>query len=499
MPQKYLPRENPELFEINTAAWLFSLSRKLGKQVHLGDVPSEEWDRLKSTGMDFVWLMGVWSRSQMGRNVSLTDPGFHKIFDNITPDWTPEDVIGSSYSISSHEPDPLVGTWDDIDRSRSELHRRGMGLILDFIPNHTGIDHHWITEHPEYYIQVQKEDYEKDPAAYFPISDDGRIMYIAHGRDPNFPCWTDTAQLNYFNPETREAVLKRIEIVSQHCDGIRCDMAMLELNEIIQRVWGWANKNPPFALPAEEFWKQAIQRVPHLVYLAEAYWNTEWTLQQLGFDFVYDKRLYDRLRSGHPRDVYLHLKADMVYQNKLVRFIENHDEPRSIAAFGRGKVKAAATLFSTVPGMKLYFQGQREGRQIHLPLQIRRTRPEATDQDLKTFYDKLWSIVDREAFHSGIWQLRETFPDTDKTAENLVGYTWKLEPQIYLVVVNLSQHPAQGRICLAEDIVESREYFFTDSFTRVSAVQSGKVLAHPGFYMNMNGYQARIWEILPVE
>jgi glycosidase len=499
MPRKYLPRENPELFEINTAAWLYSLSRKLGKPVRLGEIPSVEWDRLKSAGMDFVWLMGVWSRSQMGRNVSLTDPGFHKVFDNITPGWTPEDVIGSSYSISAYEPDPLVGTWDDIDFTRKELHQRGMGLILDFIPNHTGIDHHWITQHPDYYVLVQKEDYEKDPAAYFPISHDGRILYIAHGRDPNFPSWTDTAQLNYFNPQTREAVIQIIEKISQHCDGIRCDMAMLVLNEVLQRVWGWANKYPAHALPAEEFWKQAIQRVPNLVYIAEAYWDTEWTLQQLGFDFVYDKRLYDRLRSGHPHDVYLHLKADMDYQKKLARFIENHDELRSVVAFGRGKVKAAATLFSTVPGMKLYFQGQREGRQIRLPVQIRRTRLEPADQELKSFYEKLWATVNREVFHSGVWQLREIFPDTDGTAENLVGYTWKLEKQIFLVVVNLNQHPARGIICLADDVLESKDYFFTDMFNRVRTVQPGKVLAYPGFYLNMDGYQARILEIIPVE
>ena len=129
-----------------------------------------------------------------------------------------------------------------------------------------------------------------------------------------------------------------------------------------------------------------MRQVPDLVLIAEAYWDTEWTIQQLGFDFVYDKRLYDRMKSGHPHDVYLHLTAGLDYQSKLLRFIENHDEPRSVTAFGRGKVKAVAVLFSTLPGMKLFFQGQGEGRQIHLPLQIRRSKPEAADPELRDFY-----------------------------------------------------------------------------------------------------------------
>jgi hypothetical protein len=205
MTGKFLPRANPLLYEINTAAWLFELSRKHNKVIHLGEVPSEEWDRLKMLGMDYVWLMGVWNRSQEGRKVSLNDPDFHLVFDSVLPECQPEDIIGSCYSISSYDVDPLVGTLDDIDRVHAELRKRSMGLILDFVPNHTGVDHHWIEEHPEYYIQVNEEDYRRNQIAFFPVNSKGQIIYMAHGRDPYFPSWTDTAQLNYFNPETRLA------------------------------------------------------------------------------------------------------------------------------------------------------------------------------------------------------------------------------------------------------------------------------------------------------
>ena len=322
-------------------------------------------------GHGFCLVNGCLEPQPGGRQICLQDPGFHCLFDSISPDWMADDVIGSAYSLSSHEPDSLVGDWDDIDRAREELHRRDMGLILDFIPNHTGIDHRWLTEHPEYYIQVSEPDYRKDPGAYFTINYHNQTLYIAHGRDPNFPSWSDTAQLNYFNPDTQREMVRRLGIIARHCDGVRCDMAMLVLKDVFQRVWGWANQVPSCSQPAEEFWSRAIREVPTLIYIAEAYWDTEWTLQQLGFDYAYDKRLYDRMKSGHPHDVYLHLTASLDYQNKLLRFIENHDEARSIAAFGRGKTRAVAALFSTLPGMKLYFHGQMEGRQIHLPLQIR--------------------------------------------------------------------------------------------------------------------------------
>jgi hypothetical protein len=275
-------------------------------------------------------------------------------------------------------------------------------------------------------------------------------------------------------------------------------MAMLMLNDIFQRVWGWANRDPAYAAPTQEFWAQAIQQVPGLVYLAEAYWDTEWTLQQLGFDFTYDKRLYDRMRSGHPHDVYLHLTADINYQKKLVRFIENHDELRSIAAFGKSKIEAVATLYATLPGMKLYFQGQMEGKQIHLPLQIRQSKPEAVDPEIKAFYDKLLPVVNEDIFHIGTWQLKQVLQDGDDTADNLIAHTWKLGDAMRLVIANLSQHPAQGRIGFQDDVSELHNYSFTEKLSGQTFIQSGKLIAHPGLSLKLAGYQAQIFDISPI-
>jgi hypothetical protein len=504
MFEKFPFRANPALYEINTAAWLFDLSKRLGKTVHLGDVPSEEWDRIESWGMSYVWLMGVWSRSQEGRKVSLNSTEFRAMFETILPVCKDEDIIGSCYSISSYGPDPLIGTWLDIDRARDELHKRNMGLILDFVPNHTGVDHPWVLEAPEYYIQVSEEDYNKDHAAFFPVNYEGQTLYIAHGRDPNFPAWTDTAQLNYFNPDVRELMVGRIKEIGRHCDGIRCDMAMLVMNEVFQKVWGWTNKDQKYWMPPEEFWTQAVEKVPDLVYIAEAYWDTEYKLQQLGFDFVYDKRLYDRLRNSTPADVRGHLTADLDYQNKLVRFIENHDEMRSVMAFGKDKVKAAAALIAGLPGMKMYFHGQMEGKQIRLPIQIRQSKPDPTDPEILAFYEKLMPPFKDYVFHAGEWHLKNVYPNGEKTAENLIAYTWKLDDSLRLIIVNLSPEPAEGRIDFQDEaseieVSELKDYKLNDRLSGQTFSSSGKQLVHPGLVLRLEGYQARIFEIEPVE
>jgi len=361
--------------------------------------------------------------------------------------------------------------------------------------NHTGIDHHWVIENPNYYINVDEDTYLKDKNSYFPAEFDRKTSYLAYGRDPYFPPWTDTVQLNYFNPATRRAMITRLKEIALHCDGVRCDMAMLVLNDIFQRDWGWANLNPVYPKPEREFWAEAIEQVPELVYIAEAYWDTEWTLQQLGFDFVYDKKLYDRIRTGSPKDVYLHLTADIGYQKKLLRFIENHDELRSAAVFGKNKAEMAAVLYSALPGMKLYFHGQMEGRMIKMPLQIRQTRFEAVDLEIQTFYHRLLTKVNEPVFHNGDWRLKQVMSDSDSTNDSLIAYLWKLGDELRLVTANLSRSSSRGKINFQEDIPESAEYLFKDAMTGQNFTASGKLMALPGLSFSLEGFQARIFDI----
>ena len=263
--------------------------------------------------------------------------------------------------------------------------------------------------------------------------------WVARGRDPYFPPWPDVVQLNAFAPALREAVGDTLLELAGQCDGLRCDMAMLMCNEIFARTWGGTP-------PDEEYWPPLIARVkaayPEFLFIAEAYWDMEWTLQQQGFDYAYDKRLYDRLVSGSAADVRGHLSADAAYQDKLLRFIENHDEPRAASVFGPAQARAAAVVATTLRGARLLHDGQLDGLRTRIPVFLARGPAEPADADLRAFYERLLPAVagPREG-----WALCDVsgWPDND-SADRLVAYCWR----DHLVVVNLSDAPAQGRVRL---------------------------------------------------
>ncbi len=482
-------RSHPHLYEINTVPWLFELSQRQGSEVRLGRVAPSEWDALKELGFDLVWLMGVWRKSPAGRLMAQQDKTLHSSFSASLPDWTPEDVIGSPYSIHSYEPDHRVGTWSDLDRARRQLEARGMGLVLDFVPNHTGTDHPWVSRHPGYYIQ--SEPLPTRPSHFLTVERRGRKLHLARGRDPNFEPWQDTAQLNLFNSRTRAALLKTLRKISGYCDGLRCDMAMLVLNDIFARTW--RKQLDGFDVPEREFWAEALESFPDLIWIAEAYWDTEWTLQQLGFDYVYDKRLYDRARFSSAPDIRLHLEAEPDYQRRLARFIENHDEPRSAAEFERGRLFAAATLIGTLPGMKLYHHGQLQGRRIRTPVQLLRTPPETNDIELEGFYRRLLKATRHACFHEGRWRLLRVNPRRDESAQNLIAYSWELDSQLRLIVVNFSSTPSQGSVVLAH-LDPAARYRLRDLLTGNEYLREGSSMTEEGLEIWLDGSASHLLE-----
>src|SRR6201999_1894198 len=246
---------------------------------------------------------------------------------------------------------------------------------LDYVPNHVAPDHPWIESRPGCFVQATEDDLARDPASYLRTP----AGIVARGRDPYFPAWPDVVQLNAFSQELRDDVAEMLIGVGSQCDGLRCDMAMLMTNEVFARTW---HLDPP----AEDFWPLLIGRVkavhPDLVFIAEAYWDMEWELQQQGFDYCYDKRLYDRLVHEGADAVRGHLSADPAYQERLLRFIENHDEPRGAATFAPGPARAAAVVASTVQGARLFHDGQLDGHRVHIPVFLARGPQEAPDEDL---------------------------------------------------------------------------------------------------------------------
>ena len=496
-------KENPKLYEINTIVWLDELGRKYGKKLTIGEVPSGEWDGLKKLGFDYVWLMGVWKRGRTGIEIvrkSPVWPSIEVLFDSALPGWTDEDFIGSPYSIASYTPEPMMGRWEDIDAAREELHSRDMRLILDFVPNHTSPDHPWIFEHPEFYFQGSKTEYEHDPSLYNQVRKGKEVMFIARGKDPYFPAWPDTAQLNYFNPAMRCALLDELKNIAGHSDGVRCDMAMLVLSKIFSRNWEWAGKGW-YDTPQTEFWKEVRDEFPELLLIAEAYWDTEYSLQQLGFDYVYDKTFYDCLINSSPHEIRFHLNADLSFQKKLVRFLENHDEPRSAVVFGGSRLFAAAAVMSTIPGMKLYYHGQIEGRRKQVPLFLKRMAREEINEEIKGIYERIFRVTLQKVFSFGRFEVKDITAAWDDTHENLVSYIWKYTVKadniLKLVIVNLSEDRSQGRVSLKDDVRDDGNYDLYDELNEKRYWREGKEMADTGLHIILDGFQAHIFDISP--
>ena len=379
---------HPSLYQINTRVWLTSLSETLARPARLDDIPDAELDRLAGMGFDWVWFLSVWQTGAAGRRISRENPEFLKEFRDTLPDLREQDIGGSGFAITAYDVPAELGGDAALARLRQRLAQRGLKLMLDFVPNHMALDHPWVEDHPEYFVAGTEDLLAREPRNYIRIKRKKGDLVLAHGRDPYFPGWPDTLQLDYSNPATQEAMRRELEKIAGQCDGVRCDMAMLLLPDVFERTWG---------RKAPSFWPLTIrrvrERVPNFCFMAEVYWDLEWTLQQAGFDYTYDKRLYDRLRDGHARPVREHLHAALDYQFKLARFLENHDEPRAAATFDPIVHRAAAVITYFIPGLRFFHQGQFEGRKKRISPHLIRAPRETPDKRIQDFYGRLLEVL----------------------------------------------------------------------------------------------------------
>ena len=487
-------RPHPHLYEISAWPWLERLSRRSGRRITLADVPAAEWEAIATRGFDIVYLMGVWKRSAIGRTLARTDLTLLGEYDRALPGWGMDDVPGSPYSIQAYEPDARMGGWEGLDAARAALTARGMRLMLDFVPNHLGFDHEWIESAPERFVQGTLDRYRAAPELYRPIEGtDGTLRFFACGRDPNIPPWRDVVQVNYFNPSAREAMIGELQRIARHCDGVRCDMAMLVVNDVFARTWS-GRADLLWGPPEREFWPEAIPRAP-MTYLAEVYWDREYELQQQGFDYTYDKRLLDRLRHSDAEHVRGHLRAAPGYSARLARFIENHDEPRGADVLD-DRLRAAATLTYTLPGLRFFFDGQLEGASVHAPVQLGRWPMESGLLETADFYRRLLAALRDPLYHDGEWSLLDVRGAGDATHANLVASTWRLQDQLAVVAVNLSSRESHGLVDL--DALPSGESFeLVDQLTDARYRWSRADLQN-GLYLRLEAGDAHLLRMHPV-
>ena len=317
---------------------------------------------------------------------------------------------------------------------------------------------------------------------------------LAHGRDPYFPPWPDVVQLNAFSPELRAATAETLSGIADQCDGIRCDMAMLMTNPVFARTWG-GRAGPE---PGGEFWPAVLSMLrsahPETVLIAETYWDLEWELQQQGFGFCYDKRLYDRLLGEDASAVRGHLHADLSYQSRLLRFLENHDEPRVASRVAAGPERAAAVAIATLPGATMWHEGQFEGRRVRPPVFLSRRPDEPPDEDLAGWYRRLLASVAGHRVRSGRWRLLEAtgWPD-NQSCQQLLAWSWDGDGgDRHLVVINQSGQAAQGRIPPGWPDLPGRSWRLTDLLAGTVFDRDGGELASPGLFVSLQPWQCHL-------
>jgi hypothetical protein len=485
----------PTLIEINTRPWLRRLSKDRERPIGLADVEDSVLDAIAQAGFDWVWLLSVWRLGPLSRAVSrLESSPWYEACRRALPDLTEDDIAGSGFAIAEYEVNEALGGAAGLASFRARLAERGIKLMLDFVPNHTGLDSPWVKTYPDFYVQGSAAELAAAPDNYWAAETARGPRILAHGRDPNFPGWTDTLQLNYANPALQDAQIEKLGRIGAMCDGLRCDMSMLALPEVFHRTWG--------VTPAP-FWPKAIasvrRRHPGFTFMAEVYWDLEWELQRQGFDYCYDKRLYDRLRHAGVPEIRAHLRAGLDYQDHLARFLENHDEPRAAATFPWPQHQAAAIITFLAPGLRFFLDGQATGARVRLPTHLQRAPLEAEDAAVTEFYGRLLAILRRgDAFRDGTWTLLEPAAAWagNPTAEGFIAYGWKGSAGgVYVVVVNYADHQGQCRIKLPFPHLANRRFRLTDEMGPEAYDRDGNELIDPGLYVDLGPWRFNVFQL----
>jgi hypothetical protein len=489
----------PLLYEVNTRCWLNALSERSATRITLANVPDSELARWQQLGFTHLWLMGVWTTGPRARAEALRHPDLGKVYDQVLPGWQEQDVAGSPYAIAGYQVPPALGGEAGLAEFRRQLRKHELRLLLDFVPNHLGLDHAWVRERPELFVQSPAQ-----VAGTFAQQTSAGPHWLAHGKDPYFAPWTDTVQLDYRRAATRAAMTELLASIAERCDGVRCDMAMLLLNEVFAKTW--AQFEVSGSPPASEFWAAAVaatkQAHPGFLFLAEAYWGLEERLQALGFDYTYDKTLYDGLVARDATGVQRHLfEVPARVLAAGAHFLENHDEPRIASLLSPAEQRAAALVILGLPGMRFLHDGQLKGARLKPPVQLARRAVESAQADVESLYERLLTVLPGTAVGTGRGELcrpRAAWAG-NPTAGNFVIMQWqKGAPEFDLVVVNLASHRSQCYAPLSVEHLTAHNWRMRDLLGSEQHSRSGEDLQSQGLYLDLPAHGAQLFRFEPI-
>jgi glycosidase len=509
------------LYEINTRTWK---SSRDGEGVHtfggFNSITLNDLKSLKASGFNSIWLMGIWDVGPKVRAISKRYG---------------DDYQGSPFAIRDYRVSEDLGTEKDFDALIDRAHGLGLKVVVDFVPNHMGMDSDWLNAHPEYFIhkvvspteaEISDSELEKRHPGYFvhrtPSYPQGhrrvpKTILVAYGKDPYFYPWIDTAQLDYAEPTLRRKMTDVLCELARKVDGVRCDMAMLVLREQIKihrhpdMTWEAFNRLMP-----EEFWPEAIRSAkrvnPLFTFMAETYWSMEGYLQQLGFDYTYNKPLYEALcsafQSANAEGLlnFMRLLGND-FLSRGIHFIENHDEERAMNTLGEERQRAAATALCTLPGVALLHQGQLDGKRERLPVQRAVSiHQEPTNTGLRAFYEGLLKATARPLFREG--RLNVLYSNNS----SFISYARVGEHQKAVVIINTSSVLQKGTVTVTPglNLKSGVAYELHDLFYDL---KSPEIKSHPtvhpsykykaaqlinqGLYVELAPFDAHIFMVEP--
>ena len=488
----------PLLYEINTRCWLRELSAKTGRLISLKNVPEEQFTFWSRSGFTHIWLMGVWTTGPLARAQALSAAAQDPRYAQALPAWTPADVDGSPYAIAEYQVPPHSGGEEALAAFRKKLHSYGLKLILDFVPNHLGLDHPWLKDRPDLFVQGLPS----LPGGFRQETSTG-VRWLAHGRDPYFSPWTDTVQLEYRSVETRTAMGDLLLSVARRCDGVRCDMAMLLINEVFSRTW---EQHPVIGTRATgEFWENAIAAVRRekndFLFLAEVYWGLDARLRSQGFDFTYDKPLYDAVFGGNPADV--PGRVNSLQESEIAHgahFLENHDEVRVASRLNFEEHRAAALLILALPGLRFLYEGQLTGARLQCPVQLARRALEPENVDIRNMYEKLLNTLKSSGVGYGSFKrLQPGFAWADNsTSQYLVTLLWQTAKRGFdLVAINFAPHRSQCNVSLPVEGLGESNWTMSDRLGTECYERRGVDMVSQGLFLDLPAHGAQLFHFLP--
>lgn len=546
----------------STLVWLDQLSKKYHRSItKLNEIPDEELDILQHEGITALWLIGLWQRSEASKKIKhlCGNP----------------DAVASAYSLMDYDISPSLGGWDAVNNLRERCKKRGIRLASDMVPNHTGIDGRWVYEHPEYFVsqsyspfpsytyngpdlsedpnwEVKIEDHyynQTDAAVTFRMRNrhTGEIRYVFHGNDGTTMPWNDTAQLDYLNPVTREAVIQKILLVARNFPIIRFDAAMTLAKRHIERLWypkpgtggdiagraehSMDEKEFNSRIP-EEFWREVVDRVakevPDTLLLAEAFWMMEgYFVRTLGMHRVYNSAFMNMLKNQENKKYRDSIKNTLEFEPEIlkryVNFMNNPDEDTAISQFGDGdRYFGVATLLSTLPGLPMIGHGQIEGYKEKYGMEYQRAYYNETPNEylVREHERRIFPLLRKRYLFANVkhFNLYDAY-NNGNVEESVYAFVNGSGRERALVLVNNQFERVNGTINvsanklikdengnkgfaktrLAENLglsFASRKYCLMDSFLDGLTYIYPSISLYDGFSFSLEGYESKVfWNI----